>query len=184
MLLGALLTHIIINNFGLEYGDRIGYITILWLAALAISFNMILYSFSKKYKDGWDDAKRGEFDIVGINGKKTDKRIYIEKKGIVSDALVEGVSKNVMGQNFAVKAVICMITYSFVDKDGNKIKKIKKYNDQVLYNFPKVGDKIKIIYDESNSDDSVILHEEVNQEIKWNKLKQKKYTITIINSIK
>lgn len=79
---GAFMVHALINKLELEERDRVGYILILWLAASAVVFNMILYHFSKPYKDGWDDFGKGESDIVGLGGKKTDKRIYIEKNGI------------------------------------------------------------------------------------------------------
>lgn len=183
VLLGALVTHMIINNLVIKSGDRIGYIVILWLAASAISFNMILYSFSKKYKDGWNDFNKGEFDIDTISGKKTEKRICIENSGLFSEGLIEKISNHVF-RSVVIRVVYCIITYSFFDKEGNKITKIKKYNDQGLKNIPKVGDKVKILYDPLNPNNSVIFHEEVNQEIESNKLKQKKYTITIINSIK
>lgn len=183
VLLGAVLIHFWINHLGLKDGDRYGYIIILWLAATAISFNMILYSFSKGYKDGWNDFNNGEFDIDAITGKKTDKRIYIENNGVLTEAVVEKISNRVF-RSIVIRVIYCMITYSFFDKKGNKVIKIKKYNDQGLQNIPKIGDKIKIIYDESNPSDSVIFHEEINPKVKWYQQKQKKFTITIINNTK
>lgn len=183
VILGAALIHFWINNLGLKDGDRFGYIIILWLAAVAISFNMILYSFSKGYKDGWDDFGKGEFDIVALSGKKTDKRIRIEKNGILTNALVEKVSSHVL-RSTIVRVVYCMITYSFSDKNGNKLIITKKYNDQFLQNIPKTGDQIRVIYDESNPSDSVIFHEEKNPKVKWYQQQQKKFTITILNNTK
>jgi hypothetical protein len=77
-----------------------------------------------------------------------------------------------------------MITYSFSDKNGNKLIKTKKYNDQALQNIPKAGDQIRIIYDESNPSDSVIFHEEKNPKVKWHQQQQKKFTIKILNNTK
>lgn len=184
IILGAVATHFVINGMDLKDNDRIGYVLIMWLAASAIVFNMILYHFNKNYRDGWNDFNKGEMDIAALTGEKSDKRVYIEKDGVATNAVVERISKYIVGQNFAAKALYRMITYSFFDKSGNKFTKTKKYNDQALHNILKVGDYIKILYDESNPADSVIFHEEVNSKVKWHQLQQKKFTITIVNNTK
>lgn len=178
------LVHLLIKKIGFDSSIETAAIFILWAVSILTASFCALYSFDKKYREKCDTFGKAELDVISYNENPTEKRIYLERSGKSALASVEGVDIHRMASSGG-GFVIFVVKYCFCDKNNRTFSGIKQFYDST-YNFvpsvPKSNDKIKILYDESNPNDSIIVHEKADK-VKWYQL-QKKYKIKIITNTK
>ena len=178
VILGAALIHFLIKKVGFVETKEGIYIFLLWFGATVIIVRFIAYNFTSSYRGRWNDYNNSELDISENDKKVIQKRLDVEKNGIVGVAEVIRVSS--VGFGGCPTVVFYIIEYSFTDKSGKKFIILKKYCESLVQNCLKVGDKLEIMYKEFNPSDSIMVYESADK-VSWYKL-QKKYKIKIITN--
>jgi len=169
----AALIHVIIKNIGIDYSLERSAIFILWF----ISIFVLLILISKETA-AQKDFRLSESDFSSLLHKPSKNRIYLEQKGINSTAIVTSITKTSVGGT-APLTYNYIITYWF-NVGENKFTNKKRYFEEIIQNIPNLDDKVEILYDKLDPNNSIIVHEAADK-VSWHKL-QKKYKIKIITN--
>jgi hypothetical protein len=172
-ILVAGLVHFLIKKMGLESFNEAYSILLLWMFSLLVAFCFLAGDSAK-----FTEVNSSESDFSPFPYKPTQKRINLEKIGIVGVGTVEDVLKISIGAGRPTMYRY-MIKYSF-SNNGKEFVIRKRYFEELLQEIPKIGDKIKIMYDRHNPNDSIIVHQEADK-VKWYQL-QRKFKLEIINT--
>ena len=177
----VILLHLLVKRSGIEGPDKGIALIAIWGFGVGIFLHWWGANFSSVYMQNSQDRSNVEFDIEPFQ-ELAKKIIQLNKSGKDTVASIIKVRLVRVGVG-SLNPDYYLIKYSYFSKKGDELIGLKGlYNS--LYNFipsiPKVGDKIKIFYDESNPNISTIAHEKADK-AKWYWL-QKKYKINIIKS--
>lgn len=175
---------LLINNFvvalALEDSKEILAVVLIWGCCSIVL--LYLGGLYKSVKDDYNNLRNAEID-VDLFGKKSESLIHIEKEGKHTMAIITEVSKIRLGGCMSPLNPDCyVIEYQYLH-EGNSYSGLKGLYD-TIYNFhptfPVVGDKVKIIYNQSTPEKSVIYCTKANK-VPFCRL-QRKFDINFVNN--
>lgn len=178
IVIGTLAIHFIVKKVGSQYYE-LPILVILWtfLFVYILGFLNSLLSSERK----WNYMLKNSFGpwtrntIIAKDKNIEENQRYLLQNGdrsigVINDIMV----KKVHNSSFCG---CVLINYCFLNFKKSYIQNFIKTD---LENIPKIGDKIEIIYEKNNPENSMIVCEKPSK-APWYKL-QKKYKIKIINN--
>ena len=166
VLLVALVMHLVIYFSYPRSNDKTAFIILIWFIAIMLSRHCYLWRFNQNYRNRENDTVK-----MGSNKNFENEnldQIYPNDKYLKTLCHIVDIwnISHVPG-SFAYS--FTTIKYKFFDQNQKEFFGIKKLNSYKFFfvpKYPNLGDKIEIIYNKGNPNDSMIFYKKV-KEHKW-----------------